>query len=160
MQRSSPLRSWAWAFGALLANGLAAPQGLSDTDGPAARAIEYRKAVYTVIGGNFGPLVAVLKRQAPYDPSDVRTRAERLAFMAGLAAEAFPDMSKGGASKAKPEIWTDPNGFKTAMQALSSSTAALTELLKTDQTDSAAFRTAVAKVAESCKGCHDKFKAK
>ncbi|MFM2324050.1 MAG: hypothetical protein RL244_929 [Pseudomonadota bacterium] len=156
MQRSMSLQSCALALGALLASSIVAAEGPS----PAERAIEYRKAVYTVIGGNFGPVGAVLQGKAPYNAADVRVRAERVAFMAGLAAEAFPDISKTGDTKAKPEIWTDPAGFKKAMEALATSTTALVDLLKTDQTDSAAFKAAAGKVGESCKGCHDKFKAK
>jgi cytochrome c556 len=159
MSRLSLFASFVLGLTALLGSGLVFASDTGEPS-PTARAIEYRKAVYTVIGGNFAPLGAVLRGRSAYDPSDARIRAQRLAFMARLAVESFPDISKDGDTKARPEVWTDPNGFKMAMQALVDSTTALSDLLQTAGADSIAFKAAVGKVAESCKSCHDKYKAK
>jgi cytochrome c556 len=126
----------------------------------AEKAIQYRKAVYTLIGATFGPVGGVLQGKAPYDAKDISVRAERVAFLAGMAAEAFPEISKDGETKAKAEIWTDKVGFDKAMKALGDSTAGLAALVKTDHTNSDAFKAAAGKVGQACKGCHDDYRAK
>jgi cytochrome c556 len=168
MQMRTVLTSCALVLSAVLSGGAnaaegaaAAPAGASPPQPtPAERAIDYRKAVFTVLGGNFGPIGGVLQGRMPYDAKDVAKRAERVAFMAGLAAEAFPEISKTGNTKAKPEIWTDKEGFDKAVKTLADSTAALAALVKTDNTNSAAFKAAAGKVGEACKGCHDNYRAK
>jgi cytochrome c556 len=170
MQMRTALTSCALVLGAILSSGAIAaegPAGAAPAAGPppgmpspAERAIEYRKAVYTVLGGNFGPIGGVLQGRAPYDAKEIAKRAERVAFMAGLAAEAFPEISKTGNTKAKPEIWTDKPGFDKAMKELGDSTAGLAALVKTDQTNSDAFKKAAGRVGQACKGCHDNYRAK
>jgi len=155
-------KSCALAVGTLMAvAALAAegpPPGAQPT--PAQRAIEYRKAVYTVLGGNFGPLGGMLQGRMPYNGAEASKRADRVAFMAGLAAEAFPEVSKDGDTKAKPEIWTDKEGFDKAMKALGDSTAALAAQLKKDPNDQDAFKKAAGAVGQACKNCHDNYRAK
>jgi cytochrome c556 len=150
MQVRFALSSCALVLGAVLARSAMAAEGAPAAGGaaagsmpsPAQRAIDYRKAVYTVIGGNFGPIGGVLQGRAPYNAADVSKRAERVTFMAGLAAEAFPEVSKDGDTKAKPEIWTDKAGFDQAMKEFGDASAALAALVKTDQMNSDAFKAA------------------
>ena len=167
MQMRYALSSCALVLGAVLASGAMAAEGAAPAGGamggmpsPAQRAIEYRKAVMTIVGATYGPIGGVLAGRAPYNAADIGKRAERLAFMAGLAAEAFPEVSKDGDTKTKPEAWTDKAGFDKAMQAFGDSSAALAMLVKTDPTNSDAFKAAAGKVGQSCKGCHDNYKAK
>jgi cytochrome c556 len=127
---------------------------------PAERAIEYRQALFTLVGGNFGPIGAILQGHAPYNAADVAKHAERVAFLATMADDAFPEISKDGKTKAKPEIWSNKEGFAKALKAFQDSSANLAALVKQDSTDSAAFKAAAGKVGESCKGCHDDFRAK
>ncbi len=127
---------------------------------PAARAIEYRKALYTLVGGNWGAINGVLQGRVEYNAAEVAKRADRVAFLAAMAGEAFPEVSKDGDTKAKPEVWTDKAGFATAVKNFEESSAALAALVKTDKTNSAGFKAAAGKVADSCKGCHDNFRAK
>src|SRR5690349_9588715 len=81
------------------------PAGGDDSALRAAQAIKVRKAIYTLIGNNFGPIGATLQGKAPFDGAEVLKRAERVSFLAGLTLEAYPDISKTGDTKAKPEIW-------------------------------------------------------
>ena len=154
-----------WSSCALLAGAtLALSAVAADAGGggpsPAARAIEYRKALYTLVGGNWGPINTVLQGRAEYNAAEIAKRADRVAFLAGMAGEAFPDVSKDGDTKAKPEIWTDKTGFAAKVKDFQDSSAALATLVKTDKTNSAAFKAAAGKVADSCKGCHDNYRAK
>jgi cytochrome c556 len=123
------------------------------------RQVEYRKAVYAVLSGNFGPLGAMAGGKAPYDAAEVQLRAPRVAAMAAMITDAFPESSKGvGDTKAKPEIWTDTAKFAAAVKEIQTKTAALATLVASDKTNSAAFQKAVGEVGGACKGCHDDFR--
>ena len=103
---------------------------------------------------------AILQGKAEYNAADVSKRAERVAFLATMAEDAFPEISKDGKTKAKPEIWTNKEGFAKALKAFQDSSANLAAVVKQDNTNSAAFKAAAGKVGEACKGCHDDFRAK
>jgi cytochrome c556 len=154
----------AWSSGALILSATlalsAAAQNAGGGPSPAERAIEYRKSLYTLVGGNWGPIGQVLQGRAEYNAAEVAKRADRVAFLATMASEAFPAVSKDGDTKAKGEIWSDSAGFAKRIKEFEDSTAALATLVKTDKTNSAAFKTAAGRVGEACKGCHDNYRAK
>lgn len=124
------------------------------------RAIAQRKAVYTLIGGNFNPIGNVLQGKAQFDGAEALKRAERVAFLAGLSLEVYPDVSKTGNTKAKPEIWGNRATFDKKSQDFVEHANALVAVLRKDRTDVAAFKTAATAVAGDCKGCHDDFRVK
>jgi cytochrome c556 len=126
---------------------------------PAEQAIHYRQSLYTVIGGTAGPLGAMAQGKVDYNAAEATRRAERLAFLATMVADAFPDVSKTGETKAKPEIWTNPTGFAAADKKFVDATAALVTALKADNS-AAGLKSAFGAVGQSCKGCHDDFRAK
>jgi cytochrome c556 len=127
---------------------------------PADEAIEYRQALYTLIGGNFGPLGEMLQGHVPYNGAEAQKRAERVALLATIVGEAFPDISKQGHTKAKPEIWGNRADFDQKVQALVADTDALARQLRQDSGNVAAFKQAAIKVGQDCKACHDKYRAK
>lgn len=126
---------------------------------PADQAIEYRKALFTVIAGNFSPLGGILRGNSKFD-ANVLKRAERTAMLATMVPEAFPDISKTGDTKAKAEVWTDTAGFAKVSQDFADASNNLLAVLRKNNADSAEFRDAAGKVGESCKGCHEKFRAR
>jgi len=127
---------------------------------PAEMAINYRQSLYTVIGGNFGPLAGVMQGKAEFKAADVMKRAERVAFLAGMVGEAFPDISKTGHTKAKPEIWTHRADFDKKVADFEKASGDLVAVLKKDNSNSEAFKKAAGAVGQSCKSCHDDFRAK
>jgi cytochrome c556 len=127
---------------------------------PAELQIKYRQGAYTVIGGNFAPLGAMVSGKRPWDAKNAALRAERVAFVAQIAAEAFPDGSGAGTqavpTKAKPEIWTNRAEFDKLMKDMVDKTAALAKVAKTGNQDK--IKAAFGAAGQTCKACHDKFK--
>lgn len=120
-------------------------------------AIKYRKSLYTTMYGNFAPLGAVVKGAAPYDAKAFTVKAERVAFLSVMAADAFPAESQSGApTNAKPEIWTNRTEFDKLMKNWQDKTAALAKVSQDGKLD--AIKPAFGAVAEACKACHDKFR--
>jgi cytochrome c556 len=143
---------------ALLVTTLASAQGgppVSDLQ------IKYRQGIYNVIGGNFAPLGAMVQGRRPWDAKNAALRAERVAYLAQMATEAFPDgsgkASKEAPTKAKPEIWTNRAEFDKLMKDFIDKTQALATVAKTG--DQEKIKAAFGAAGQSCKSCHDKFKA-
>ncbi len=121
--------------------------------------ITYRQGIYNVIGGNFAPLGAMVNGKRAWDAKNAALRAERVAYLAQMAPEAFPDGSdKGAATKAKPEIWTNRAEFDKLMKDLLDKTQNLATVAKSG--DQAKIKAAFGSAADTCKACHDKFKNK
>ena len=148
----------ALVIGAVVAGSLAPSFSRADEPSPADEAIQYRQAVYTVLGTNFMPLGAMLQGKAPFNGAVASKSADRVAYLATMVGDAFPEISKNGKTSAKPEIWTHRADFDKKVAALVSSTDALAKLLRKDRTDSAAFKKAAGAVGQSCKSCHDDYK--
>ncbi len=72
--------------------------------------------------------------------------------------EAFPFGSDSNNDEAKPEIWTDFEGFKSAAKAFE--TASLDLQKAAEQNDISLVKTALGSVGASCKACHQKYRKK
>ena len=133
---------------------------------PARKAIEVRKAVFTLIANSFKPIGDTLQGKTPYDAAEIQKRATRVAFLADFIGEGFPEVSNTGLpdTKAKPEIWSDRAGFDKKVADFREHAATLAKVSATDPststTASDAFKTAAAAVGQDCKGCHEAYKVK
>jgi cytochrome c556 len=120
--------------------------------------ITARQTLMKARGKAMGPLVAIMKGEAPYDAAVVKASLDAMsaAWEAAKGADPFaPDSVKGVTVEtwAKPEIWSDPDGFKAAGQAFGKAFGDLAA-----STDEASFKIAFTALGNSCKGCHDKFR--
>lgn len=129
---------------------------------PARQAIEARKAVFTLIAGNFKPIGEVLQGKASYDAAEVQKRATRVAFLSDLVGETFPEASNTGLpdTKAKAEIWTDRADFDKRVKLFREHAATLSQVAAKETTASDAFKAAAAAVGQDCKSCHEAYKVK
>ena len=117
--------------------------------------IEDREAGMKQVNRATGALVPIFKGEKPFDSEAVTnaTSGIREGFEKSFAA--FPENSKEGPpeTRAKPEIWTNPQDFKaeqnTAMTALEAVAAS---------TDEASFKAAFTALGKSCSSCHEKFR--
>ena len=120
--------------------------------------ITARQTLMKARGKALGPLVAIMKGEAPYDAAVVKAGLDAMnaAWEAAKGANPFaPDSVKGDKVEtwAKPEIWSDPDGFKATGEAFGKAYADLAA-----STDEASFKVAFTALGNSCKGCHDKFR--
>ena len=134
----------------------AAPAGPT----PAERAIEYRQAVYKIVAGNFGPLSQAAQGKADFKPEVAAKQAVRLAQIATFVGDAFPDISKEGKTRALPAIWTNAKDFDPLVQNFVTHTKALADVTENSSSAGEEIKSAVTAVANDCKACHDKFRAK
>ena len=125
-------------------------------------AIHYRQSALSVIGWQLGPLGAMAQGDIDYDAEEFAYRAENLAFLVSLPWEGFVEGSlrddgHGVDTDALAAIADDWEDFESRQQTLIEQTATLAELAQGD--DFAAMRQQVADVAQTCRGCHDNYRA-
>lgn len=133
---------------ALLLGGLGATLAFA---GP----IEDRQAAMKANGKAMGPLVAIFKGEKPFDAAIVKESADTIHADFVKASTAFPPDSKDGPPEtyAKPEIWSDPEGFKAALEKAITATEAVAAA-----TDEASFKAAFPELGGACQGCHEKYR--
>ncbi len=119
-------------------------------------AIKYREAAMTLMGSHFGRMAPVAKKEAPYDKDKIKENVAVLNVLAALPWAVYGKGTEGG--EAKPEIWSDPEGFTKAQEDFKTGMGKLTEAA--DAGDFDAFRVAFGAVGKSCKSCHDSYREK
>jgi cytochrome c556 len=118
------------------------------------------KARQTEMKGNgkaIGELAKIYKEEAPFDAAVVKAQLDAISkgYEEGVKAGAWdPDSAKGTIETwAKPEIWTDTEGFKKVGEAFGKAMGPVGAA-----TDLASFKPAFEQLGAGCKGCHDKFR--
>lgn len=120
--------------------------------------VEFRQGIYKVIGWYNHALGDMVKGDAPYDKDTFARGATIIATLSKAAPDAFPPGSDVGDTRAKPEIWSDPAKFKTAMENFQKEAAKLAETAQTG--DVGAIKSQFGNLGKACKACHDDFRKK
>lgn len=118
--------------------------------------VDFRQGVYKVIGWHFGPLGAMAKGDIPFDRDLAVKNSEIVATMSRVAPDAFVAGSDVGDTRAKPEIWRDADGFRSAMERFQKEAQKLADVSKSG--DFSAVRAQVGETGKACKACHDDFR--
>lgn len=126
----------------------------------ARQAIENRKSVFTLIGTNFRPIGEILRGNLKPESVDVGKYTSRVAFLATFVDESFPEISRSGDTRAKPEIWSDHDAFEKRVKDFQEHTHALSQLATGAASNSDAFKAAARTVVQDCQGCHDSYRNK
>jgi cytochrome c556 len=123
--------------------------------------IKYRKAVMSIQSWHMRPMAAMVKGQRPFDAEVFAFNAQVIGQTARMKGDAFaPGTAKAPdvESRAKPEIWSEPEKFKQALDRFQAEASKLVEASKAGNLD--AVRPAFGGVAKACGACHDSFRTK
>ena len=121
-------------------------------------AIKYRQSAYTVMANHFGRIGAMAQGKVPFDAKAAADNAVIVSDLAKLPFTAFGEgTDKGLPNRAKPEIWKESAKFKAAADKMIGEVAKLDAAAKGGNLD--AIKAAVGAVGQSCKACHDDFRA-
>jgi cytochrome c556 len=122
------------------------------------QAIEARQSNLKDLGGAFKTVRDQLRISSP-NIQEIKLAAQQIKDLVGDQDHWFPKGTgpeAGFKTDAKPEIWSDPAGFAKARKELAEQAPKL--LTFADANDLAGLRSHVPVVAQSCKGCHDKYR--
>ncbi|UJF17593.1 cytochrome c [Vibrio sp. SS-MA-C1-2] len=123
------------------------------------KAIEYRQATFTMIAGNLGQMADMVKGKQEWNSELFAKRAEQLSQLSLMPQDAFAVKgSDKGDTKAKPEIWSDWDGFTTKLNKFQADTANLAKVAAGG--DQKAIKQAFGQAAKNCKACHSDYKYK
>jgi cytochrome c556 len=120
----------------------------------------YRQSWFAMLAANFGPMVAMVKGEIPWQEDQMAGYADQLAALTTLdVMRGFSDGSDKGTTRAKPEIWQDKADFQAKMDDLNTAVSAL-QTVANQGTDRKAIAEAVGATGQACKACHDEYKSK
>ena len=122
-------------------------------------AIKYRQGALFVIGQHFGRIGAMANGRVPFDAKAAQENADTVAALAALPWAGFgPGTDKGAPTKAKPGVWTEQAKFQEHADKFQAEAAKLAAAAKTGRLDN--LKTAFGPAANSCKACHDAYRAR
>jgi cytochrome c556 len=124
----------------------------------AEESIKYRRAAFTVMGQHFGQIGAMVNGRVPFDAQKAKSDAAVVMTLSQLPWVAFGADTATGDTKAKAEIWKEQDKFKAAADKTMSEVAKLDAAAKTGNVDQ--IKVAFGAVGQSCKACHDAYRAK
>lgn len=131
----------------------AGPAAASAQDAPPMG--EYRTAVMQSIRHHNGALRQILEGEVPFEAHVVQ-HARAIRDLSVMAGDMFPEGS-GEGTRAKPEVWTDHEGFMDKLRAFQAAAASLAE--SAEGGDEAAVQNAAGDLGRSCRGCHTDYRA-
>lgn len=121
-------------------------------------AVNNRKAAFTLIKANFGPMGAMVEGKMPFNKDTFAMRAANLDVLARMPWEHFIEGSDMGETKAKPEVWSKAADYKAEVEKFEAATAKLALVAKNG--DEKAIKAQFGATAKTCKSCHGDFKNK
>jgi len=119
-------------------------------------AVKYRQKVMDAVGGTMESMVAIAKQEVPHT-AHLAVHAGNMAALATVVSDVFPAGSGEGDTEALPEIWSEPEAFKEGLAEFIEAARALDAVVASG--DMSGFGQALGALGQSCKGCHEEFKA-
>lgn len=121
-------------------------------------AIKYRKNALFVMSQHYGRIGAMVNGRVPFDGKAAADNAAIAESMSKLPWAGFGAGTDKGETKALPEIWTEQAKFKDGSDKMMAEMSKLAAATKTGNLDS--IKTAFAATSDTCKSCHDAYRAK
>ena len=121
-------------------------------------AIKYRQSAMYLQTNHMARLFAMINGQTPFDAKVAAENIEIIALLNSRAQfAAFIDGSDKGNTKAKPSIWTEKDKFAAAVAKSQEDVVKLAAAGKSGNLDQ--IKAAAGAVGQSCKACHDAYRA-
>ncbi|XOV86013.1 MAG: c-type cytochrome [Pseudomonadota bacterium] len=114
---------------------------------------KYREGVMKAIGGHMSSMGAILRGRVHSDEFGLHANA--MADLAKVAPGVFPAGSGGPKTEALPAIWEKPAEFSAAMDKFVSAANGIADAAN----NGGQIGPAMQALGQSCKGCHDNFRA-
>jgi cytochrome c556 len=118
--------------------------------------IKQRQAVMTLQWKYFGPLLAMARGRAAYDPAVVARNAGYVDTLSKMPWTDFDPSTKNAKSPALPAIFEEPAKFKQAQERYLGELAKLVSVSKSG--DEATVKAQIEAVNKACGNCHDNFR--
>jgi cytochrome c556 len=119
----------------------------------------YRQSWFAMVAANFGPMVATVKGEIPWDEERMQAYAKQLSTLSNMdISRGFSPGTEKGTTRAKPEIWSNMEDFNNKLAAMREEVGKLQAAVSGG--DRREVLQGIAATGESCKSCHDEYKSK
>ena len=129
----------------------------AEPDTHAGQPVTKRKLVFKQMLRTFEPMGLMVRGREPYSKADFLTQAVALQKLSTQPWTYFTPDSNYKPTRAKADVWQKPAEFKQAQQKFIDATQQLAKTAQGDDLES--IRRDFGKVEESCKSCHQQFRA-
>ena len=103
-----------------------------------------------------GVAVRMMREEIPFNPVVAASAIRTLNAVAYSYGDYFPEGSEsGGETRARPEIWNNPEGFRQELDRFMQTTDAA---LEAEPEDLESFKAVMGPVMQTCGSCHDLFR--
>lgn len=103
-------------------------------------------------------LVPMIKGQRPFDAAVYLRAMTTLEVLSASVAEGFIPGSDTGDTRALPEVFKDPAGFRAAVERFQGEAKKAVAVARSG--DEKAMRAEVVEMIKACDGCHERFRSK
>ena len=118
-----------------------------------------RQALFKEMLRTSEDLGGMLRGRLPFDEQVFASGAVRLDELTAQPWQHFPQVREEGDSRARDEVWQRQERFQQLARQLEGDTALLRELSQRKPLDPKLAEPAVKKVEDSCRACHEEFRA-
>ncbi len=120
-------------------------------------AVKEREKLMESFKKDAGTMGKMVKGETPYDAAAFQAAADNLAANADKPWVHYTPESANEESEAKPEVWSKPDEFKKEIEKFTAAAAALKTAAASGKLDD--VKKPFGDVGQSCKSCHDTFRA-
>ena len=122
-------------------------------------AINYRQSAFAVLGHHFGRLGAMANGKMPYDAKVAAADGDIIAAVSALPFTGFvPGTEKGHGTKVRPEAWKELPKVKEMEQKMITEVGKVSVAAKSGNLDQP--KAAFGPASQTCKACHDNYRAR
>ena len=122
-------------------------------------AINYRQSAFAVLGHHFGRLGAMANGKMPYDAAVAAADGDVIAAVSALPFTGFvPGTEKGHGTKVRPQAWKELPRAKEMEQKMITEVGKVSVAAKSGNLDQ--LKAAFGPASQTCKACHDNYRAR
>ena len=122
-------------------------------------AINYRQSAFAVLGHHFGRLGAMANGKMPYDAAVAAADGDVIAAVSALPFTGFvPGTEKGHGTKVRPQAWKELPRVKEMEQKMITEVGKGSVAAKSGTLDQ--LKAAFGPASQTCKACHDNYRAR
>ncbi len=132
-----------------------AAAGFAQAEGP--NLIQIRQDGQYLLEGDFNGIRSVAEAKGDVEPLEEPAKA-MARWIRKFPAQFPPGTEEGHATKALPEIWSDPSGFQQAADDMADAADKLAELAKAGDIEGVARQVKV--VGSACSACHHTYRTR
>lgn len=124
-------------------------------------AVQYRQALYQVISAQTGVMGGMVRGDLEFDAEEISQRADNIAQAAALLPETYFPATQGVSdSRMRDRAWNNMEDFQSKGQDFGKALEELIQASSADDFDQAKARPVVGALVQSCRSCHDDYRAR